>query len=98
MTGRASDVAESLSVAPLAALVGLAIAAFTEGQNHSWWRGPAFVASLAATAGWQAWVSVARPMAPRVLVPLLAITTLVLFVDALSDEETRPEESSPSVA
>jgi hypothetical protein len=85
--GQAAEVARVLTLAPLSALVGLAIAAFTDPRVGSTWRGPAFLASLAATAGWQAWVVRGIAIEPRIVVPLVVTSTLVLFVDALSDDD-----------
>ncbi len=87
LQGRAAEVARVLALVPLSALVGLAIAAFTDPRVRSTWRGPAFLASLAATAGWQAWIVRGIPIEPRIVVPLVVTSTLVLFVDALSDDE-----------
>jgi hypothetical protein len=97
--GRAADVARALSLAPLGALVGIAVAAFTDTRSRSWWRGPALLASLAATAAWQVWIVRAVPLAARIVVPLLATSTLVLFVDALSDEDASIDrQTAPSIA
>jgi hypothetical protein len=89
-----ADIAEALTLAPLAALVGIAVASFTERQNRLWWQAPALVASLTATATWQAQIPLAAAMTARTLAPLLIASTLVLFFDALSDEET--EAHSPT--
>ena len=84
---------------PLSALVGLAIAAFTDPRVRSTWRGPAFLASLAATAGWQAWIVRGIPIEARIVVPLIVTSTLVLFVDALSyDDVTTRTKTAPSMA
>ncbi len=96
LQGRAAEIARVLALVPLSALVGLAIAAFTDPAVHPTWRGPAFLASLAATAGWQAWIVRGIPVEPRVVVPLVVTSTLVLFVDALSDdEETERAHAAP---
>ena len=84
-----------LALVPLSALVGLAIAAFTDPRVRSTWRGPAFLASLAATAAWQAWIVRGIPIEARIVVPLVVTSTLVLFVDALSDDDV--PERTPSV-
>jgi hypothetical protein len=65
----------------------LFIAAFIESRWASPWRNLAFLVSLAATIGWRFWT--ARGGAPETrLAGALAIAgTLVLFVDALSDDE-----------
>jgi hypothetical protein len=97
--GRGGDMARVISLVPLSALVGLAVAAFTDPRARSSWRGPAFLVSLAATAGWQAWIVRGIVVEARIVVPLVATTTLVLFVDALSDDETTVESKvAPSAA
>lgn len=87
LQGPAARVAQALSLIPLSALVGLAIAAFTDPRVRSTWRGPAFLLSLAATAGWQAWIVRGITIDARIVVPLVATGTMVLFVDALSDDD-----------
>ena len=97
--GQAAEVARVLALVPLSALVGVAIAAFTDPRVRSTWRGPAFFASLAATAGWQAWIVRGIPIEARIVVPLIVTSTLVLFVDALSDDDvTTQAKSAPSMA
>jgi hypothetical protein len=97
--GQAAEVARVLALAPLSALVGLAIAAFTDPGGGSTWRGPAFLASLAATAGWQAWVVRGITIEAQIVVPLVVTSTLVLFVDALSEDDvTARSKAAPSAA
>jgi hypothetical protein len=99
LQGKAAEVARVLALAPLSALVGIAIAAFIDPRVRSTWRGPAFLASLAATAGWQAWIVRGIPLEARIVVPLVVTSTLVLFVDALSDDEvTERTKAAPSAA
>lgn len=85
--GQAADLARVLGLVPLSALVGLSIAAFTDARVRRSWRGPAFLASLAATAVWQAWIVRGIAIDPRIVVPLVATGTFVLFADAISDDE-----------
>jgi len=100
LQGHAAEVARVVALVPLSALVGLAIAAFTHPKVRSTWRGPAFLASLAATAGWQVWIVRGIPIDARIVVPVVVTSTLVLFVDALSDDEAteRAQAAPPGLA
>jgi hypothetical protein len=99
LPGHAAEVARVLTLVPLSALVGIAVGAFTDPHVRATWRGPAFLVSLAATAGWQAWIVRGITIEARIVAPLVVTSTLVLFVDALSDEEPlQHARTAPSIA
>ena len=54
LQGQAADLAKALELLPLSALAGLSIAALTDARARAAWRELAFLASIAATAAWQA--------------------------------------------